>query len=159
MRLHKEALYQSVMAHEVAESAKPLLPEARRHGERVWDLAGQLLFPASRAGRSRLVLVGLSAAAVLCYSGYLCVFGMGTAEAHLINFAYRGMRENVKVTPFSQTMPRILVGHDGKAYRVTYTRKAGEPFIVLHLEGKPEPVDPANFDKAVEEASRAATDG
>lgn len=157
MERQKEASYHSIMAQEVAESAKRWLPEAEHHGRRVWELAGQLLFPALRTGRLRLILGGLGAVA-LCYSGYLCIFGFGTAEAHLINFVYTGMRQSVKVTPYSQTMPRVLV-QDGKAYKVIYQRKAGDPFVVLHVVGKPVPIDAGAFDKAVEEVAITATDG
>src|SRR4051812_35589650 len=51
MKQQKEALYLSHMAQEVAECVRARLPEFEQHACRVYDLAGQLLFPASQAGR------------------------------------------------------------------------------------------------------------
>ena len=158
MERHKEALYHSLMAQEIADCAKPRLPEAEHHSRRVWELAGQLLFPALRQARGLRLILGGASAVALCYTGYLCIFGIGKAEANLINFVYTGMRQSVKVAPYSQTMPRILV-QDGRAYKVTYQRKAGDPFVVLHVVGQLEPIDPSHFDKAVEEVAIIATDG
>jgi hypothetical protein len=163
MKQQKEALYLSHMAQEVAECVRARLPEIEQHACRVYDLAGQLLFPASQAGRSlRLIVGGLSASAVFVLGWVLPSPGQLWAappSAYQIELEYRAMRERVKLAVRDQTMPRVLTDPDGKCYRVTFARRAGDPFVQLRIVDKKREVPREDCVKAIEEAASLATDG
>lgn len=163
MKQQKEALYLSHMAQEVAECARARLPEIEQHARRVYDLAGQLLFPASQAGRRlRLVAGGVGMSVVFVLGWALpspAQLWAAPPSAHQLDVEYRAMRQRVKLAVRDQTMPRVLIDPEGNCYRAKFERRAGDPFVQLRIVDKKRAIPKEDCVKAIEEAASLATDG
>jgi hypothetical protein len=163
MEKQKMGMYHSAMAEEVAECIKPRLPENERHGRRVMDLAMQLLFPQSEAGRHLRLITGSVGAAFVFGVGWILPspgqLWAAPPSAHQLDVEYRAMRERVKRAVRDETMPRVLTDQAGNCYRVKFERRAGDPFVQLRIVDKKRAIPKEDCVKAIEEAASLATNG